>query len=695
VRARRLPSADGALCIVLGVSLTVCAFVAAGGVSLAQNTWTEIALMLIGAALLIAAVIACAPARAWGATALFMFAALAAVTMLSISWSVQPANSWLETNRTVSYLAVFAGGMALARLAPQRWRALIGAVAITTIVVCGYGLLAKVFPGTFDPREFLGRLRAPFGYWNAVGLMAALGLPACLWVGTRREGSGVLRALSVPALGVLVVALVLSYSRGALLVAGLGLTLWFAVVPLRLRGALLLVLGLAGGGAAALWALATHPIARDLVPLEARTTAGHSFGLVLFAMLVLLTAAGFAALFAADRVVLRGPKRRRAGTAVLMVVACFPIGGVIALAASTRGLTGEISHTWHTLTDPNAGGAGDNAGRLVQLANTRARYWSEGLKIGEHDVLKGAGALGFGTARWRYSKDARFAGHAHSYVIETFADFGLIGLAVSLGLLVSFGVAASRALGVRTPNLRQLRRMTLTSRAPPLPPSLAFERAGLLTLLVVVVTFGLHSAIDWTWFVPGTALPAILCAGWLAGRGPLAAPVGRTRAPRATVRKLLSAAPGRAAVAATIVAVVLVSAWTIWQPLRSANADQAALAALDRGDIRGAVADANIAAARNPLSAEPLWDLSAIYDAAGDRLRARAELERAVRLQPSNPATWQQLGEYDLQIRRPREAVAVLRAALYLDPHSLVTLSAIAQAQQGLQTPAAPRTSTR
>jgi tetratricopeptide (TPR) repeat protein len=140
---------------------------------------------------------------------------------------------------------------------------------------------------------------------------------------------------------------------------------------------------------------------------------------------------------------------------------------------------------------------------------------------------------------------------------------------------------------------------------------------------------------------------------------------------------------------------VLVSAWTIWQPLRSANADQAALAALDRGDIRGAVADANIAAARNPLSAEPLWDLSAIYDAAGDRLRARAELERAVRLQPSNPATWQQLGEYDLQIRRPREAVAVLRAALYLDPHSLVTLSAIAQAQQGLQTPAAPRTSTR
>jgi cytochrome c-type biogenesis protein CcmH/NrfG len=54
---------------------------------------------------------------------------------------------------------------------------------------------------------------------------------------------------------------------------------------------------------------------------------------------------------------------------------------------------------------------------------------------------------------------------------------------------------------------------------------------------------------------------------------------------------------------------------------------------------------------------------------------------RAVRLQPSNPTTWLQLGEFDLSEHRSQEALAVLRAALYLGPHDPETLSAIAQAR--------------
>jgi hypothetical protein len=705
--------AQVALCVALAAALAIVPFVAAGGVSLAPNTWTEIALTLIGAALGIAAVLTCAPARASGATALFMFAALAALTMLSISWSVQPADSWLEANRTLAYFAAFGGAVALARLAPRRWAAIVGAVALATTAVCFYGLLAKIFPEALDPGEFLGRLRAPFGYWNAVGLMAALGLPACLWVGARRESSGALRALSVPAIGILVIALVLSYSRGALLVAVIGVACWFAIVPLRLRGTLVFVPGAVGGTVGALWAVTTHALARDQIPLDARVTAGHAFGLVLALVLVVLTTAGFAAVFAADRTVLRGERRRRAGVTVLMVLACVPIGGLVALTASSRGLGGEISHTWHTLTDTNAHAANDNAGRLTQLANTRARYWSEGLKVGEHSLLKGAGALGYGTARARYSKDSRVAGHAHSYVIETFADLGLLGVAISLALVLAFAAAAGRAIGAR-PRLRVPWRGLRAPREP-LAPARARERTGLLTLLVVVVTFGLHSAIDWTWFVPGTALPALVCAGWLAGRGPLASPVQRRadtrretdqapptpaarreRRERRTLRRRVTSAlavagPGPIAAAAAIAAVAIVSTWTIWQPLRSSNADQGALAALGRGETRTAIAAAQIAHVRNPVSVEPLWDLSVIYDASGATEAAHAQLAQAVRLQPANPATWQQLGEYDLQLGRPREALSVLQAALYLDPHSLVTLSAIAQAQRGLQTPAAPR----
>ena len=46
-----------------------------------------------------------------------------------------------------------------------------------------------------------------------------------------------------------------------------------------------------------------------------------------------------------------------------------------------------------------------------------------------------------------------------------------------------------------------------------------------------VVVFGVHSAIDWTWFVPGNVVPALLLAGWVAGRGPLRARLAPEPAP--------------------------------------------------------------------------------------------------------------------------------------------------------------------
>ena len=49
-------------------------------------------------------------------------------------------------------------------------------------------------------------------------------------------------------------------------------------------------------------------------------------------------------------------------------------------------------------------------------------------------------------------------------------------------------------------------------------------------MLAVVVIFGVSSLIDWTWFIPGVTVPALVCAGWLAGRGPIAEPVGRAPA---------------------------------------------------------------------------------------------------------------------------------------------------------------------
>ena len=428
--------------LALAAGLCAEAFVTTGGVSLRANTWAEVVLTFVGAALCAAALLYSTETRLWGAGSLVLFGALAALTLASISWSVQPANSWVEANRTISYLAAFAGALALARLAPRRWPAVIGAIATLATVLAGYALLLKVYPASLDPGEVLGRLRAPFDYWNAVGLMAALGLPACLWAGARREGNTFLRALTVPAMAVLLVALILSYSRGALLAALIGVALWFALVPLRFRALTMLALSAAGGAAVTLWALDTHPITHDMVPLRARTIAGHSFGLALLLMIVLLAAAGLAAVIAMDQAKLSRRLRRRVGIGLIALAACVPVAGVGLVAASSRGLTGEVSHVWHQLTSTKAPGPGNSAGRLVQVSNSRARYWREGLKVGSHDLLRGVGAVGYGTARTRYSQDKLIADHAHSYVIETFADFGLIGLLLSLALLIAWAVAA-------------------------------------------------------------------------------------------------------------------------------------------------------------------------------------------------------------------------------------------------------------
>src|SRR6185437_678250 len=55
------------------------------------------------------------------------------------------------------------------------------------------------------------------------------------------------------------------------------------------------------------------------------------------------------------------------------------------------------------------------------------------------------------------------------------------------------------------------------------PAPYTAERVGMLSMLCLVVVFGIHSLADWTWYVPGNACVALLCAGWLAGRGPLSA----------------------------------------------------------------------------------------------------------------------------------------------------------------------------
>ncbi len=649
--ARFAPTGDAIVGFCLASVLVALPFLTSGSADpsvpvAATYTWAEIGLTLLGAAACGTVVVIGARGRAWGAATVGLFAAFAAFAALSILWSVVPDWSWFGADQLVAYLAVFAGAAAMARLFPQRWPGVLGGLAAGMSAVSAYTLLAKVFPAALASANTYGRVLAPFGYWNAAGVAAAVGLPACLWAGARRSRGVILRALAAPGLTLVISVVVLSYSRSAVLMGVVAIACWLAFTPSRLRGVAMFAVGGAGALPVVLWAQGHHALTGDGIGLAAQDAAGHSFGIVLLVVLGLVTLAGLGTVAGMDRFAISPRLRRRLGLGLIVLAALIPVAGVAALAASSRGFTGEISHGWNVLTNPSAAQPSDTSGRFTALGSSRPVYWDEGIKAGEHALLKGVGELGYGVARLRYATKPDKTDQAHSYLVQTFADLGLIGLALTLALLVAWCLAAARplALGVKW-------------RA--LSAEQAAEREGLITLGAIVVAFGVQSLIDWTWFFAGVTVPALVAAGWLAGRGPLLAPVSRVAA-----RRPMRQRPGSGALLTVLAAVALLSAWLMWEPLHSV---QELNSAVNADTNAQAFAHARAAAASNPLSVAPLNEVAALDQNLNLSTAARAELVQATQLQPRNPQAWSTLTVFDFQKHDLRRAIVDARHVLALD----------------------------
>jgi tetratricopeptide (TPR) repeat protein len=162
---------------------------------------------------------------------------------------------------------------------------------------------------------------------------------------------------------------------------------------------------------------------------------------------------------------------------------------------------------------------------------------------------------------------------------------------------------------------------------------------------------------------------ALAAAGWVAGRGPLDEPAPDARMLGARLAQGVRQ-PLRVAIACFALALGLLAAWTAWQPLRAVHADNEALATSDK-DYAKALALTKTAESRNPLSIDPLLTRAVVELSAHHTDRARAALVDAVRLQPSNPQTWEYLSRFSLdQQNDPSLALRLLGPALYLDPKS-------------------------
>ena len=660
--------ASSAASVLIGGAFAAVAFGAKGGSDLGSLTSVEIGLIVVGAALIAVAVMHGRRDELHGGSALLAFVALAALTTLSLLWSIAPDLTWIEANRTLTYLVVFAAGIALARLAPGSWSVLLKGLLLGATAIVVYALASRVWPSSLAANEIYARIGQPYGYWNAVGVTAALAIPPAVWLGARRSGHAPANALAYPLLGLLIVALFLSYSRGALGAAVVALIVWFAFVPLRVRSLAVVGVSVVGAAPVIVWALHRDAFTKDLMPLSVRESAAGEFGMLLLTMTAVLLAIGLIIGFRVSREAPSPRIRKRVGLTAAGFACLVTLVAFTSVAFSQRGLTGTISNRFHALTSETATTSGGPQ-RLTETSSSRGRYWRNAGHIFSAHPLDGTGAGTFGTARLRYRKDVLVARHAHGFFAQTMADMGILGLLVVLAFAAAWLAAVFRTTGGR---------LRFWRPRPGGGVQWDAERVGVTALALSALVFGLHSSIDWTLFVPGCAVMGIFAAGFAAGRGPVTAvanaggatlAAGRPALPHSARGWLWPKNPLRAGAAVAVVLVAILCAWAIDQPERSDSATQDALSLVAQGHFQAALSKADHAHNLNPLSPKPLLVRAAVQDSAGDTKDALTTLEGAVIQQPSNPQLWIKLADYELgRMHNPEAALQALRAALYLDP---------------------------
>jgi hypothetical protein len=426
---------------------------------------------------------------------------------LSRGRSVLPDVAGDDAERILLYAGFLAAG-AVAWRRRRTARAAEPAVAVGILLVVLYGLAGRWLPGIIElsaTRSAGGRLEQPLTYWNAIGLLAAIGIVLCVRMAADEARGRDLRAGAAAAIVPLACGLYLSFSRGALAALAAGLIVLAVCAPSR---------GLLRSGAIALLsagvAVAVSAALDGVRALEGTAEVRDREGLV--ALAVTLLCAGVAATLA-DRAT--RAERRRAGTAT----------GTIRLPGAARWVAGLLVVLIVAVPVLAARGDGDDgtgAGsgpafgassrRFSSVDSNRYAYWRVAVDAFRAHPVDGLGSGGF-KAEWLRERNIPedTARDAHSLPLETLAELGLVGFAL---LLVTFGAVAACARTVQRQD-----------------PGLA---AGLCAALTV---WAVHAALDWDWEMPGATLPALTLAAVLVARsGPAAAMPAPTFVP---------ASPGR------------------------------------------------------------------------------------------------------------------------------------------------------
>lgn len=606
---RGLPRTTGAL-LVAATALCALAVFFGGGSKYPP-------LVLIGTSIVVAAAIGLAFAslgklalpRLDGAGVAFvgLFGAFVLWNGLSIVWSLQPDRSWEYFNRGAVYFAAVLLGILVAASAPRAPRWMAGGLLAVFSAALLWALLGKVIPNLGPDVERTARLRAPLDYWNALALLAGMTFPLALWAAVRREHLQPVRVASVIAVYLATLALLLTYSRGGVAVALVGVTAYILLARRRLETVAALTVGVAPAVALALWAFSRPGLVEAGRPYDERLRNGLEFGV---AALVLAGAVAFIAHLGVSNDGRWQP--RASGLLSARAVAAIAVVIVVAGAlAVTRGdPVGWARDSFREFTNPVTV-AGTGPERLGDFgSNSRWTWWGEAWQLWEEHPVAGTGTGTFSLARRPLRTNTTVATEPHNLALQFLSETGLVGLL----LVVGAGVAATVAI-VRT--LRQLDEP---------------DAAAASALAVLLLAFLIHGLVDYDWDFVAVSVPSFLVLGLLVAAG------------RPSVEPARPFLVAGAAVLGVAVVVSLAPPWLADREVASAYD------AIDRRQPSEAARAARRARTLNPLAVEPLFAEAVAEELEGNRQEALDLYVHAVELQPENPRTWFELGRFELDV---------------------------------------------
>ena len=551
-----------------------------------------------------------APGRLRIAFAAFM-AALAVWIALSSLWSISTSASVREVERMLVYVAV---ALAVALVLRRGDGAAVVAGALVGItLVSTYALATRLFPDrldTYDDPINYYRLAEPLGYWNALGLLATMGL--VLAVGfvahARHKAVVVVAAAATP---VLALTLYFTFSRGAWAALVLGTVAAAAVDPRRLRllwTALVIAIpsALCISYASQQAALTTE----DAVPAAA-AREGHRVAAVLGAFVLASALVGLGARFLSSRLDASPPTRRRFDLALVATIAVVAIAALAAVGGPS-GIEERFN------SDPVTGV--DLNDRLFNISgNGREETLEVAWRAWRKQPVYGTGSGSFEYVWYEHRPSKQVVRDAHSLYVETLMELGVVGLSLLVALPVLLVVGGIRARRQR------------------------FVPIGLGAL----VAWSAASAFDWHWEMVGVTLTALL-----AGAGGLLA------SDRHSTPKLLGGSR-----LALIGMTGVLSVFAVWS-LVGNQALFAGREALAREEWSDARQHARRAQALLPWSDEPKLVLGDAAAGLGDREGALRSYRDAVATDPRNWVAWLHLA----QVARGTERTAAYDRVRELNP---------------------------